>query len=124
MAVATIQQHKCFKCLPHEVQGPFRQQGFNLAPELESIDTTYSGAGDDVFFTSGYSAREIAQKHARESGGEVYVNNISQKIHRHDLAVPVAYAVARGPVYTLRAPDALHDKVYRQYWPPVRGLSG
>jgi hypothetical protein len=56
MAVATIQQHKCFKCLSHEVQGPFRQQGFDDAPELESIDTTYSGAGDDVFFTSGYSA--------------------------------------------------------------------
>lgn len=105
--------------MPHDVQGPFRGEGNENAPELESIETTFSEGGDEVFFTSGYSAREIAQKHARESGGRIYINNISRKIKRPDLTVSVAYGVAKGAVYTLRPPDALHDKVYRAYWPPL-----
>jgi hypothetical protein len=119
MSAASGQPHKCYRCSPHDVQGPFRQQGHEDAPELETIDTTFSDSGDEVFFTSGYSAREIAQKHARETGGSVFVNNISRKIKRPDLTVSVAYAVAKGPVYTLRPPDALHEKVYRAYWPPL-----
>jgi hypothetical protein len=101
------------------VQGPYKGADHPDAPELESIDTTFSEGGDEVFFTSGYSAREIAQKHARESGGQVYVNNVSRKVKRPDLTVSVAYGVAKGAVYTLKAPDALHDKVYRAYWPPL-----
>jgi hypothetical protein len=101
------------------VQGPFRQQGHEDAPALESIETTFSDSGDEVFFTSGYSAREIAQKHARETGGRVYINNISRSIKRPDLTVSVAYGVAKGAVYTLRGPDALHEKVFRAYWPPL-----
>ena len=116
---AAASPHKCYRCRPHEVQGPFRQQGDQDAPSLESIETTFSDAGDEVFLTSGYSAREIAQKHARESGGEVYVNNISRSIKRPDLTVSVAYGVAKGPIYTLRPPDALHESVYRAYWPPL-----
>ena len=111
--------HRCYRCSPHETQGPVRQQGDENAPALESIETTFSEAGDEVFFTSGYSAREIAQKHARETGGRVYVNNISRTIKRPDLTVSVAYGVAKGAVFTLRPPDALHDKVYRGYWPPL-----
>lgn len=117
------QRHTCYRCLPHDVQGPFRQQGHEGAPALESIDTTFSEQGDEIFFASGYSAREIAQKHAKESGGQVYSNNISRNIKRRDLSntlAPVFYAVAKSPVYTLRPPDALHDKVYRAYWPPLQ----
>ena len=117
MTQATNQRHACFRCAPHEVQSPFREQGHEDAPELESIETTHSEKGDEVFFASGYSAREIAQKHARETGGQAYVNNVSRKIKRHDLTVSVAYAVARSPVYTLRGPDQWHDGVYRAYWP-------
>ena len=117
MTQATNQRHACFRCAPHDVQGPFREQGHEDAPELESIETTRSEKGDEVFFASGYSAREIAQKHARETGGQAYVNNVSRKIKRRDLTVPVAYAVARSPVYTLRGPDQGHDGVYRAYWP-------
>lgn len=116
------QRHTCYRCQPHDVQGPFRQQGHEDAPALESIDTTYSEQRDEIFYASGYSAREIAQKHVRESGGSVYVNNISRNIKRRDLSntlAPVFYAVAKSPVYTLRAPDALHDKVYRAYWPAL-----
>ena len=111
--------HKCYRCRPHEVQGPFRQLGDENAPPLDSIETTFSDSGDEVFFTSGYSAREIAQKHARTTGGQVYVNNISRTIKRPDLTVSVAYGVAKSPVYTLRPPDGAHDKVYRAYWPPL-----
>jgi len=116
---ATQPRHACFRCAPHNVQGPFREQGDEGAPELESIDTTFSDNGDEVFFASGYSAREIAQKHGRETGGAVYVNNVSRKIKRRDLTVAVAYAVAKSPVYTLRAPDQCHAGVYRAYWPPL-----
>lgn len=119
MSQATARKHTCHRCVPHESQGPFRDQGQPDAPALESIETSFSDAGDEVFFTSGYSAREIAQKRARETGGQVFVNSVSRKIKRPDLSVPVAYAVANGPVYTLRGPDEFHDKVYRAYWPPL-----
>jgi hypothetical protein len=111
--------HNCHRCTPHDVQGPFREQGDETAPGLESIETTCSEDGDETFFTSGYGAREIAQKRATETGGQVYVNNISRNIKRRDLNVPVSYAVAKSPVYTLRGPDEWHDKVYRSYWRPL-----
>lgn len=119
MTAATRQRHSCYKCAVHDVQGPFRKQGVENAPELESLETTASDGGEEIFFTSGYSAREIAQKHARETGGQIYVNNISRNIKRRDLTVSVAYAVSKSPVYTLRGPDDWHDKVYRAYWPPL-----
>jgi hypothetical protein len=118
------QRHTCYRCRPHEIQEPFRQQGNDEAPPLDSIETTAAEDRSEIFFASGYSAREIAQKHALESGGQVYVNNISRAIKRRDLSntlAPVFYAVAASPVYTLRPPDALHDKVYRAYWPPLQG---
>jgi hypothetical protein len=111
--------HKCHRCRPHDGGGPFRHHGTGDGPELESIDTTFAESGGEVFFTSGYSAREIAQKRARETGGRVYVNTISRNIRRRDLSVPVAYGVADSEVYTLRSPDAWHGEVYRAYWPPL-----
>lgn len=87
--------------------------------ELDTITTTSAEDGSEVFFTSGYSAREIAQKRAKETKGRVYVNNISRNIRRPDLSLPVAYAVASSPVFTLRARDQWHDSVYRAYWPPL-----
>ena len=119
MIQATKLRHSCYQCAPHDVQGPFRQQGHEDAPALESIETTLSENGDEAFFASGYGAREIAQKHAREAGGQVYVNNISRNIKRRDLNVPVSYTVSKSPVYTLRGPDEWHDGVYRGYWPPL-----
>jgi hypothetical protein len=116
---ATSKRHNCYRCFPHDIQGPFRQQGHEGAPALESIETTFSENRDEVFFTSGYSAREIAQTHARETGGQIYVNNISRNIRRPNLTYPVAYAVSKSPVYTLRSPDEFHDKVYQAYWPPL-----
>lgn len=117
----TTPKHTCYHCKPHDVQGPFRHEGHENAPALESIETTFAENKEEIFFTSGYSAREIAQKHARETGGKVYINNISRNIKRADLTVSVAYGVANSPIYTLRAPDPLHDKVYRAYWPPLQG---
>jgi hypothetical protein len=122
MNSAVTPRHTCHRCEPHDVQGPFRQQGHEDAPALESIDTTYSEQGDVIFYASGYSAREVAQKRALESGGRVYVNNISRNIKRRDLSntlAPVFYAVAKSSVYTLRGQDAVHDKIYRAYWPAL-----
>ena len=87
--------------------------------ELESVETTFSDDGSEVFMASGYSAREISQNHAKETGGKVYVNNLSRKIKKPDLTVSVAYAVAKSPVYTLKGPDDFHKSVYRAYWPPL-----
>ena len=64
------------------VPAPFLQQGVDGAPELESLDTTFAEDGQEIFFATGYSAREIAQRHAREKGGQIYVNNISRKLRR------------------------------------------
>ncbi len=114
-----VTRHTCYRCQPHDVEGPFRQHGTGDGPELDSIETTYADAGDEVFFASGYSAREIAQKHAREIGGQVYVNSVSRNIKRRDLSVPVAYAVAKSPVYTVRGADEWHEKIYRAYWPTL-----
>lgn len=110
--------HKCHRCRPHDGTGSFRQEGSGEGPELETIDTTFAESGGEVFFTAAYSAREIAQKRARETGSRVYVNNVSRNIKRRD-GVSVAYAVADSEIYTLRAPDAWHREIYRAYWPPL-----
>ena len=57
--------HKCYSCQEHEVQGPFRRKGEGEGPELESLETTFTEEGDQAFFASGYSAREIAQHRAK-----------------------------------------------------------
>lgn len=108
-----VTKHTCYRCEPVS----FTEGA--LGRERESIAGTRSEEDDDVFFVSGYSAREIAQKRARETSGRVYVNNVSRKIKRADLSVPVAYAVARSPVYTLMGPDEWHPAVYRVYWRPL-----
>jgi hypothetical protein len=112
MEQAPMMRHRCYRCCPHgAVLGD--------SPELESIATTFAEGGGDVFFTAGYSAREIAQNRARESGSVVYVNSVSRNIKRRDLSAPVGYAVARTPVYTLFPPDEYHESIYRAYWPPL-----
>lgn len=111
MSVETVNRHTCYRCVPHDSSGSL--------PELESIDATSADSGEKVFFASGYSAREIAERHQREHGGQIYVNSLSRNIRLHDLTVHVAYAVAHAPVYTLRRADALHPAVYRAYWPPL-----
>ena len=84
------------------------------------METTLSDAGDEIFFCSGYSAREIAQKHQRELGGTIYVNSVSRKIVRKDFTLatnaPVYYAVSESPVYTLIRREG---KVVRAYWPTL-----
>jgi len=118
MEQARVTKHHCYRCRPHEeVQGAF--PGTGEGPELESIATTFAEGGEEVFFTSGYSAREIAQKRAHDSGSAVYVNNVSRNIKRRELSVPVGYAVAHTPVYTLLPADEHHGTVYRAYWPPL-----
>jgi len=120
MEQAQVTRHRCYRCRPHdEAQGAFPQAGMGEGPELASIATTFAEGGGEVFFASGYSAREIAQKRAHDSGSVVYVNNVSRNIKRRDLSVPVAYAVARTPIYTLLPPDEYHDSIYRAYWPPL-----
>ncbi len=120
MTAATGTAHRCYRCVVHDVQEPFRVQGQEAAaPLLDSIETTFSDDKSAIFFASGYSAREIAQKHARETGFQVYVNNVSRSVRRKELTVAVAYAVAASAVYTLKGPDRWHDKVYRAYWPPL-----
>jgi hypothetical protein len=104
-------EHKCHRCRPHD--GPSADVAF------DSIDATFAEDGGEIFFTSGYSAREIAQKRVREVGGQIYVNNVSRNVRRPNLTVPVSYAVSKGAVYTLRGPDEWHRGVYRAYWPPL-----
>lgn len=89
------------------------------APELESLDTTFAEDGEEIFFTTGYSAREIAQRHAREKGGQIYVNNISRGLKRRDLTAPISYAVSKAPEYALRGPDQWHGRAYHAYWPSL-----
>ena len=110
----TTRGHKCYRC---SVVDPATYP-VDLT-KLDTLETTSTENGDEIFFTSGYSAREIAQKRARETNGRVYVNNLSRTIRRPDLTLPVAYAVARSPVFTLRGQDEWHDAVYRAYWPPL-----
>ena len=113
MNSAKMATHRCYRCCAHDVRD------LGERTEVESVTATFAEGGGEVFFTSGYSAREIAQKHARNVGGSVYVNNVSRSIKRRDMNVPVAYAVATAPVYTLRPPDEYHATVYRAYWPPL-----
>lgn len=105
---------------PHDAPGPFRAGGEGDGPELETIETTLSDSGDEVFFCSGYGAREIAQKHRSGSGGTIYVNAVSRKIVRKDYRLatnaPVYYAVCDSPVYTLIERDG---QVVRAYWPTL-----
>ena len=110
---ATI-THKCYRCQPETLPADIAS-----SQPLGTIEATRSEKGDEVFFASGYSAREIAQKRAREQGGTIYVNNVSRKIKRPDLTVWIAYAVAKSPVYTTCAPDEFHDSVHRVYWRPL-----
>jgi hypothetical protein len=107
-------KHTCYRCCLEPIDDPSTVLG-----KVESLEGTRADDGGEVFFTSGYSAREIAQKRARETNALVYVNNVSRKIKRPDLSVPVAYAVATSPVYTLKRSDDLHAGVYRAYWPPL-----
>ena len=107
--------HRCYRCSPVEDQATETVD----AIKLDSLEATAAEGGDEVFFVSGYSAREIAQKRARETNGSVYVNNLSRNIRRPDLSYPVAYAVAKSPVFTLRGRDEWHQSTYRAYWPPL-----
>jgi hypothetical protein len=109
-----------YKIEPHEIQGPFSEKGEGEGPALESIETTYTDEGEDIFYCSGYGAREIAQLHQKENGGTIYVNSVSRKIVRKefDLATnaPVYYGVAASPIYSLIRKDG---KVVRAYWPKL-----
>jgi hypothetical protein len=118
MENARVTRHACVRCSAHDVQGPFRRNGVGEGPELDSIETTFTESGDEPFFTAGYSAREIAQERARTTGSHVYVNSVSRNVKRRD-TMTVAYAVAKSPIYTLRAPDEWHEQVYRAYWPTL-----
>ena len=103
---------------PHDSGGPFSENGEGKGPELCSIDTTYTDTGDDIYFCSGYSAREIAQSHQHKWGGAVYVNTVSRKIILTDLqqtaGTPVQYAVAKAAVFTVMREDG---QLVRAYWP-------
>ncbi len=87
--------------------------------ELLSLESTHSDDGDEVYFITGYGALEIAKQRAKETSGQIYVNNVSSKIKRPDMTRPVNYAVSKSPVYTLHPPDQDHDAVYRCYWRPL-----
>ena len=84
----TMTTHKCYRCEPETDPAAAQRTARN--------DSTRRGptGGDELFFASGYSAREIAQKHAREFGGHIYVNNVSRAIKRPELTVWVG--VRRG----------------------------
>jgi hypothetical protein len=109
-----------YRIEPHDIQGPFSVNGNGEGPELESIKTTYTDDGGEIFFCSGYGAREVAQANQKENGGIIYVNSISRKIVRKDFNLatnaPVYYGVAKNPIYTLISRD---EKVVRAYWPEL-----
>ncbi len=109
-----------YRLAPHDVQGPFSEKGQGEGPELTSIDTTACEDGGEIFYCSGFSAREVAQQRQRESGGTIYVNSVSRRIVRtgYEQATnaPVYYAVAKSPVYTLVRSDG---SVCRAYWPSI-----
>ncbi len=119
MAELMTEKHTCFRCVPHAGEIPRRKGAEEEPAALESVEATFSESGEEVFLASGYSAREIAQAHARETGGKIYVNNVSRRIKRPDLTKPVSYAVASAPVYTLRGADRWHEGIYRAYWRPL-----
>lgn len=105
-----------YRIEPHDEQEHPQGEG----PELESIDSTFCDSGEEIFFCSGYGAREIAQKHRKDNGGKIYVNAVSRKITRRDYKLatnaPVYYAVASEPIYTLISKDG---RVVRAYWPEL-----
>lgn len=109
-----------YRVEPHDDQASFSASDDGEGPELESIETTFCDSGKDIFFCSGYSAREIAERHQRDSGGTIYVNAVSRRIARKDYNLatnaPVYYAVANQPIYTLLRKD---DRVVRAYWPEL-----
>ena len=109
-----------YRLKPHNSEGPFSESGEGEGPELRSIETTYTDTGDDIYFCSGYGAREIAQSHQRKWGGAIYVNTVSRTIVRADLqqtaATPVQYAVAKAPVFTVIRADG---HLVRAYWPTL-----
>lgn len=107
-------RHSCYRCSVEILD-----EASALREKVETLEGTLSENGDEVFFASGYGAREIAQKRARESNGRVYINNVSRNLKRRDLSVPVAYAVSGSAVYTVKAPDDWHQGIYRAYWPPL-----
>ena len=109
-----------YRIEPHDVQGPFSEGDEGEGPALVTIETTFSDGEDEIFFCSGYSAREIAQRHHRDSGGTIYVNGVSRKIMRKDFKLatnaPVYYGVSASSVYTLIRKEW---KVVRAYWPAL-----
>jgi hypothetical protein len=109
-----------YRVEPHDTQGPYSDTAGGEGPELESIATTFADGGGEIFFASGYSAREVASRHLRDSGGKIYVNSVSRKIVRSDFAnasnAPVYYGVSATPVYTLIRREG---KVVRAYWPEL-----
>ena len=102
----------------HDVKAPFSESGEGEGPELESLETTFVETGGEVFFFQGYSARQMAERHQRESDGTIFINSVSRKIVGQHLGTnaPVYYAVADGPVYTLIRKEG---EVVRAYWPTL-----
>ena len=109
-----------YRIEPHEIQEPFSEKDQGEGPELESIATTCTDGGGEIYFASGYGAREIAEVHKKANGGTIYVNSVSRKIVRKEFELatnaPVYYGVAESPIYTLLRKDG---KVMRAYWPEL-----
>ncbi len=107
-----------YRIEPHDVEIALGDG--SSEPTVGSIEATFSDEGGEIFFVSGYSAREISERHHAESGGTIWVNSVSRKIVRQDYQyatnAPVYYAVHPSPVYTLIEKD---DKVVRAYWPAL-----
>ena len=83
--------HKCYRCSLVD-----RGTDAGDLAQLDTITATLAEDGSEVFFTSGYSAREIAQKHARETNGRVYVNNVSRNIRTCRSPSPTRWRTARS----------------------------
>jgi len=108
-----------YEIKPHDVEGPFSEHGEKTeGPELESLETTHCDGRGEVFFFHGYSARQMAERHQRDSGGTIYVNSVSRKIVGQHIGTnaPVYYAIADSDVYTIIRKD---DKIVRAYWPKL-----
>ena len=110
-----------YEIKPHDVEGPFSEHGEKTGgggPELESLETTHCDAGGEVLFFHGYSARQMAERHQRDSGGTIYVNSVSRKIVGQHIGTnaPVYYAIADSAVYTIIRKDG---NIVRAYWPKL-----
>ena len=105
------------ECVFIEDDDPYFEQPDSERPPLESLDATFSDRGDEVGYYTGYSALQIAERRAREIGGNIYTNNISPQIRREGINRPVNYAVSKTPVYTLMTSDDEPERVFRCYWP-------